>query len=189
MGSRNHSSCLPIKIGTFRFLPTGLHGLWFGFCFAGPLPLRFLLHGPLLRVHFGESLVIDYTQKSTISTLAVKLSVSAIIYPWWTATPPTSHDLHLVDLVWTFFEWIWIWKSLDLPTIEAKVHKIFPFFSLTSVMHVSHFAPFYLFLRIRCMHTSMMSIYSICFLKGNRVNEKRKANWKLSKVIPVLYHN
>ncbi len=31
--------------------------------------------------HFGESLVLDYTQKSTISTLAVKLSVSAIIYP------------------------------------------------------------------------------------------------------------
>ncbi len=28
----------------------------------------------------------DYTQKSTISTLAVKLSVSAIIYPRWTAT-------------------------------------------------------------------------------------------------------
>ncbi len=70
----------------FQFLPTGLHGLCFGFCFAGPLPLRSLTHGPLLRVHFGESLVIDYTQKSTISTLAVKLSVSAIIYPCWTAT-------------------------------------------------------------------------------------------------------
>ncbi len=50
------------------------------------LPLRSLTQGPLLRVHFGESLVIDYTQKSTISTLAVKLSVPAIIYPWWTAT-------------------------------------------------------------------------------------------------------
>ncbi len=71
---------------TFHFLPTGLHGLCFGFCFSGPLPLRSLPHGPLLRVHFGESLVLDYTQKSTISTLAVKLSVSAIIYPRWTAT-------------------------------------------------------------------------------------------------------
>ncbi len=69
-----------------QFLPTGLHGLYFGFCFAGPLPLRSLFHGPLLRVHFGESLVLDYTQKSTISTLALKLSVSAIIYPRWTAT-------------------------------------------------------------------------------------------------------
>ncbi len=38
------------------------------------------------RVHFGESLVLDYTQKSTISILAVKLTVSAIIYPRWTAT-------------------------------------------------------------------------------------------------------
>ncbi len=34
--------------------------------------------------HFTWSL--DYTQKLTKSTLAVKLSVSAIIYPWWTAT-------------------------------------------------------------------------------------------------------
>ncbi len=72
---------MPINIGTFPILPTGLHGLCFGFCFAGPLPLRSLLHGLLLRVPFGESLVLDYTQKSTISTLAVKLSVSAIIYP------------------------------------------------------------------------------------------------------------
>ncbi len=45
------------NFGTFQFLPTGLYGLCFGFCFAGPLPLRSLTHGPLLRVHFGESLV------------------------------------------------------------------------------------------------------------------------------------
>ncbi len=44
--------------GAFRFLPTGLHGLRFGFCFAGPLPLHSLSHGPLLSVHFGESLII-----------------------------------------------------------------------------------------------------------------------------------
>ena len=75
-----------VIFGTFQFLPTGLHGLCFGICFAGPLPLRSLAHGPLLRVHFRESLVLDYIQKSTISTLAVKLSVSAIIYPGWTAT-------------------------------------------------------------------------------------------------------
>ncbi len=49
---------MPIKIGAFHILPTGLHGLCFGFCFAGPLPLRSLLHGPLSRVHFGESLVV-----------------------------------------------------------------------------------------------------------------------------------
>ncbi len=80
-GSRGHDNqywYLPV--------PTGLHGLCFGFCFAGPVTLRSLSHGPLLRVHFGESLVIDYTQKSTILTSAVKLSVSAIFYSRWTAT-------------------------------------------------------------------------------------------------------
>ncbi len=42
----------------FHILPTGIHGLCFGFCFSGPLPPHSLLHGPLSRVHFGESLVI-----------------------------------------------------------------------------------------------------------------------------------
>ncbi len=41
-----------------HFGPTGLHGLCFGFCFAGPLPLRSLTNGPLFRVRFGESLVV-----------------------------------------------------------------------------------------------------------------------------------
>ncbi len=76
-----------ILLCTFQFLPTGLHGLCFGFCFAGPLPLRSLTHGLLLRVRFGESLV--FRLYSEISTLAVKLSVPAIIYPRWTATGPT----------------------------------------------------------------------------------------------------
>ncbi len=49
---------LPIKIGTFQFLPTGLHGLCFGYCFSGPLPLHSLTNGPLFRVRFGESLVV-----------------------------------------------------------------------------------------------------------------------------------
>ncbi len=38
---------LPIKIGSFQFLPTGLPGLCFGCCFSGPLPLRSLTNGPL----------------------------------------------------------------------------------------------------------------------------------------------
>ncbi len=42
----------------YHILPTGLHGLCFGFCFAGPLPLHSLSHGPILRVHFRESLVV-----------------------------------------------------------------------------------------------------------------------------------
>ncbi len=49
---------VPANIGTFHILPTGIHGLCFGFCFAGPLPLRSLLHGPLSRVHLGESLIV-----------------------------------------------------------------------------------------------------------------------------------
>ena len=49
---------LPIKIGTFQFLRTGLHGLCFGFCFAGSLHLRSLTNGPLFRVCYGESLVV-----------------------------------------------------------------------------------------------------------------------------------
>ncbi len=51
-----------------------------------------LYHFAFYLIIFREFLVIDYTQKSTISTLAVKLSVSAIIYPWWTATEMAIHD-------------------------------------------------------------------------------------------------
>ncbi len=85
LGSHPIKSALARHTGDIGTFP-GLRGLCFGFCFAGPLPQRSLSHGPLLRVHFGESLVLDYNQKSTKSTLAVKLSVSAIIYPRWTAT-------------------------------------------------------------------------------------------------------
>ncbi len=46
------------KIGSFQFLPTGLHGLCFGCCFSGPLPLRSLIKGPPIGVRFQESLVV-----------------------------------------------------------------------------------------------------------------------------------
>ncbi len=46
-----------VQVPVIFRLPTGLHGLCFGFCFASPLPLRSLTHGPLLRICFGESLV------------------------------------------------------------------------------------------------------------------------------------
>ncbi len=75
------------------------------FCFAGPLPLRSLSHGPLLRVDFWESLVLDYTQKSTISTLAAKLSVSAIIYPRWTATSVTSSNATDLATIYDSIKW------------------------------------------------------------------------------------
>ncbi len=53
----------PIKSAQARhtgvhILPTGIHGLCFGSYFSGPLPQHSLHHGPLSRVHFGESLVI-----------------------------------------------------------------------------------------------------------------------------------
>ncbi len=49
---------LPIKIGSFQFLPTGLHGLCFGCGFSGPLPLRSLANGPPIVVCFRESLFV-----------------------------------------------------------------------------------------------------------------------------------
>ncbi len=44
-------------ISFLQFLPTGLHGLCFGYCFSGPLPLRSLVNGPPIGVRFRESLV------------------------------------------------------------------------------------------------------------------------------------
>ncbi len=68
-------------------LPTGQHGLCFGYCFSGQLPLRSHFNSPPFGVSFRESLVlIDYTQKSTRSTLALKLSAAPPICPWVTAT-------------------------------------------------------------------------------------------------------
>ncbi len=51
---------MPINIGAFHILPTGIHALCFGSFVSGPLPLRSMLHGPLSRVHFGESLIIRW---------------------------------------------------------------------------------------------------------------------------------
>ncbi len=73
---------MPINIGTFHILPTGLHGLCFGFCFAGPLPLRSLSHGPLSRVHFGESLVIRlYSEMDHIHLSSEAQCVSHLLPP------------------------------------------------------------------------------------------------------------
>ncbi len=45
-------------VGSFQFLPTGVHGLCFGCCFSGPLLLRSLINGPPIGVCFRESLVV-----------------------------------------------------------------------------------------------------------------------------------
>ena len=55
----NHRHCYIVNtIGFLQFLPSGQHGLCFGFCFSGPLSLRSLINGPPNGVRFRESLVI-----------------------------------------------------------------------------------------------------------------------------------
>ncbi len=73
-------------IGTFHIQPTGIHGLCFGSCFSGPLPLRSLLHGPLSMVHFGESLVVRLYSEIHHTYLSIEAQCVSIITPRWTAT-------------------------------------------------------------------------------------------------------
>ncbi len=47
-----------VTIGFLQFLPTGQHGLCFGYLFSGPPTLHSLIHGPPFGVRFQESLVI-----------------------------------------------------------------------------------------------------------------------------------
>ncbi len=61
--------------------PTGIHGLCFGSCFSGPLPLNSLLHGPLSRVHFGESLVV--VQYSRFSTDKNGFFITLLVHCLW----------------------------------------------------------------------------------------------------------
>ncbi len=51
-------SVLVMGYATYYILPTGQHGLCFGCCFSGPLPLRSLINGPPIGVRFRESLII-----------------------------------------------------------------------------------------------------------------------------------
>ncbi len=76
---------------TLEDLPTGLHGLCFGFCFAGPLPLRSLSHGPFSRVHFGESLVVRLYSEIDHIHLSSESQCVSHLYPRWTATPPIPY--------------------------------------------------------------------------------------------------
>ncbi len=64
-----------IKIGTCQFLLAGLHGLCFGYCFSGLLPLRSLTNGPLFRVRFRESLYseIDHIHLSIEAQCVIAL--------------------------------------------------------------------------------------------------------------------
>ncbi len=79
----------------FHILPTCLHGLCFGFCFAGPLPLCSLLHGPLSRVNFGESLVVRLHSEIDHIHLSSEAQCVSHLYP--------QVDCHIWDeLTWQF---------------------------------------------------------------------------------------
>ncbi len=80
-GSRPIKTALARHSGAFHILPTGLHGLCFGFCFAGPLPLRSLSHGPLSRIHFGESLVIRLHSEIDHIHLSSEAQCVSHLYP------------------------------------------------------------------------------------------------------------
>ncbi len=77
----------------------GLHGLCFGFCFAGPLPLRSLTNGPLFRVCFRESLVVRLY--SEINHLHLSIDVQCV-----------SHLLPLGD-TYESFEFYKIEKQME----------------------------------------------------------------------------
>ncbi len=70
-----------IIIGTYHILPMGIHGLCFGYCFSGPLPLRSLILGPLSRVHFGESLVIRLYSEIDHTYLSIEAQCVSHHYP------------------------------------------------------------------------------------------------------------
>ncbi len=83
-------SPMPINIGTYHIQPTGVHGLCFGYCFSGPLPLSSLILGPLSRVHFGESLVVRLYSEIDHTYLSIEAQSVSHHYPRWTATNHNS---------------------------------------------------------------------------------------------------
>ncbi len=74
-------SGLDHKIGSFQFLPTGLHGLCFGCSFSGPLPLRSLINGPPIGVHFRESLVVRLHSEIDQSHLSIEVQCVTTLLP------------------------------------------------------------------------------------------------------------
>ncbi len=91
------SNYMPINIGTFHILPTGIHGLCFGSYVSGPLPQRSLLHGPLSRVHFGESLVIRLYSEIDHIHLSSEAQCVSHHYPRWTATSSPLVQLAIIS--------------------------------------------------------------------------------------------
>ncbi len=81
-----HDQASPSQTHRCHIQPTGVYWLCFGSCFSGPLPLRSLLHGPLSRVHFGESLVVRLYSEIDHTYLSIEAQCVSHHYPRWTAT-------------------------------------------------------------------------------------------------------
>ncbi len=79
--------------------PTGIHGLCFGSCFSGPLPLRSLILGPLSRVHLGESLVVRLYSEIDHTYLSIEAQCVSHHYPRWTATLGSVRLFHISSAV------------------------------------------------------------------------------------------
>ncbi len=89
--------------------PTGEHGLCFGSCFSGPLPLRSLILGPLSRVHFGESLVVRVYSEIDHTYLSIEAQCVSHHYPRWTATRTKSLVCKKAEQFW-IYTWICLSK-------------------------------------------------------------------------------
>ncbi len=72
---------MPINIGTYHIQPTGVHGLCFGSCFSGPLPLRSLILSQLSRVHFGECLIVRLYSEIDHTYLSIEAQCVSHHYP------------------------------------------------------------------------------------------------------------
>ncbi len=59
----------------------GLHGLCFGFCFAGPLPPHSLTNGPPIGVRFRESLFISLYSEIGQIHLSIEAQCDIILLP------------------------------------------------------------------------------------------------------------
>ena len=69
--------CKLTHVASLHFLPSGQNGLSFGYCFSGPLPLRFHKGQVTFLEPFpGVPSHLNYTQKLAKSILALKLSVT-----------------------------------------------------------------------------------------------------------------
>ncbi len=83
-GSRQSDQC--VNIGTYHIQPQRCTWvvLWL-FCFRST-PQRSLIHGPLSRVLFGESLVVRLYTEIDQTYLSIEAQCVSHYYPRWTAT-------------------------------------------------------------------------------------------------------